>query len=212
NRYDRPFFPRSEVSGEGQGEAAFGARVARDALAPVERAPAAFAVLGKAQRQPRPDIDARRAGLRRARRERAEPQRSLAGAEAAVDDDRPVGEAVALPRTHDTRLRISVEPEAGGQRHIRDAAAGHDGERGAAFGTRRDALLDREIDRQPRQRSEGETQGQFALPRPLQRDRRAAIAAHAAGFAKAISEPNARLAAPELARSADGSGSVPRPF
>src|SRR3546814_8622954 len=111
----------------------------------------------------------------------------------------------------DLRLRIGFEPETGGQRDTRDAAAGHDGERGAAFGTRRNALFDREIDRQPRQRREGEAKGQLALARPPQRHRRAAISAHPAGLAKTISEPKAGLATAKLAGPADRPRSIPRP-
>src|SRR3546814_14039459 len=112
----------------------------------------------------------------------------------------------------DLRLRIGFEPETGGQRDTRDAAAGHDGERGAAFGTRRNALFDREIDRQPRQRREGEAKGQLALARPPQRHRRAAISAHPAGLAKTISEPKAGLATAKLAGPDDRPRSIPRPF
>ena len=49
--------------------------VARDTLAPVERDPASLAHMRKAERQPRTDIDARRARLHRPRGQGTESQR-----------------------------------------------------------------------------------------------------------------------------------------
>ena len=153
-----------------------------------------------------------RSGLHRPRRERAEAQGCFFGTKAVIDDNRPVGKTVTPPRPDDTRLRIGVEPETRGQRDIRDTAAGHQGKRGTSFFPCGDALLDRDIDRQLHEWGKGEAEGKLALLRPLQRDRRAAIGADAAGIAEPIGQANPGLTAAKLTRAADGFGRIPRPF
>ena len=118
---------KSEVGGEGQRETATGPGMARHAPTPVERGAAALGDFRQAQGQARTDVDARRAGLHRPRRERAEMQASRGNpGDFAIDDDRGIDETVTAPRADDPRLPISFGTEAVRQRDVADADADDD--------------------------------------------------------------------------------------